>query len=67
MPRIPCFTRCKLADVAGEWVTDLDFVLSLGFVYKVTVIVAVSSVPLYAIKAIQKRFKPAAYAKVAGF
>ena len=46
--------------------TDLDFVLSLAFVYKVAVIVAVSSFPLYVIKAIQKRFKPAAYAKVAG-
>jgi len=38
----------------------------LTFVYKVAIIVAVSSFPLYMIKVIQKRFRPAAYAKVAG-
>ncbi|WWD06056.1 hypothetical protein V865_004141 [Kwoniella europaea PYCC6329] len=45
---------------------DLSFVLSKQFVYKVIIIVAVSSFPLYVIKAIHRRFNPAAYAKVAG-
>ncbi|CAD6573573.1 MAG: Putative aminophospholipid-translocase [Tremellales sp. Tagirdzhanova-0007] len=44
---------------------DLGFVLSLTFMSKVAVIVAVSSCPLYVIKMLQKRFKPAAYAKLA--
>lgn len=46
--------------------TDLSFVLTTRFAYKVAIIVAVSSFPLYMIKAIHRRFKPAAYAKVAG-
>ncbi|KAK8844583.1 hypothetical protein IAR55_006430 [Kwoniella newhampshirensis] len=45
---------------------DLSFVLSRTFAYKVAVIVAVSSFPLYAIKATHRRFNPAAYTKVAG-
>lgn len=48
------------------WKTDLAFVLSSTFVYKVTVIVAVSSFPLYVIKAAHQRLNPAAYKKVAG-
>lgn len=46
--------------------TDLTFVLSSTFVYKVAVIVAVSSFPLYVIKAAHQRLNPAAYKKVAG-
>ncbi|GFZ44820.1 phospholipid-translocating ATPase [Saitozyma sp. JCM 24511] len=46
---------------------DLGFVLSSAFVYKVAVIVAVSSTPLYLFKTFRQRFKPAAYAKVAEF
>nr|XP_018266345.1 phospholipid-translocating ATPase [Kwoniella dejecticola CBS 10117]OBR88503.1 phospholipid-translocating ATPase [Kwoniella dejecticola CBS 10117] len=45
---------------------DLSFVLSKQFVSKVAIIVAFSSFPLYMIKAIHRRFNPAAYAKVAG-
>ncbi|KAL7420230.1 putative aminophospholipid-translocase [Cryptotrichosporon argae] len=45
---------------------DLGFVLSPAFAYKVAIIVAVSSLPLYVFKAVHQRFKPAAYAKVAG-
>lgn len=45
---------------------DLSFVLTTRFVAKVAIIVAVSSFPLYMIKAFHHRFKPAAYAKVAG-
>ncbi|ORX34913.1 protein transporter [Kockovaella imperatae] len=45
---------------------DLSFVLSTAFLYKVAVIVAVSSFPLYVIKVFRNKFKPAAYTKVAG-
>ncbi|OXB37825.1 hypothetical protein LQV05_001540 [Cryptococcus neoformans] len=45
---------------------DLAFVLSSTFVYKVAVIVTVSSFPLYVIKAAHQRLNPAAYKKVAG-
>ncbi|ORY30821.1 hypothetical protein BCR39DRAFT_466331 [Naematelia encephala] len=45
---------------------DLSFVLSTTFAYKVAIIVAVSSFPLYVFKAAHARFKPAAYTKVAG-
>ncbi|WVQ93981.1 hypothetical protein IAU59_001059 [Kwoniella sp. CBS 9459] len=45
---------------------DLSFVLSQTFAYKVAIIVAVSSFPLYVIKAAHQRFNPAAYTKVAG-
>nr|XP_031859862.1 uncharacterized protein CI109_004710 [Kwoniella shandongensis]KAA5526934.1 hypothetical protein CI109_004710 [Kwoniella shandongensis] len=45
---------------------DLSFVLSRTFATKVAVIVAVSSFPLYAIKATHRRLNPAAYTKVAG-
>ncbi|WVN86015.1 uncharacterized protein L203_101173 [Cryptococcus depauperatus CBS 7841] len=45
---------------------DLRFVLSTTFVYKVAVIVAVSSFPLYVIKAAHQRLNPATYKKVAG-
>jgi phospholipid-translocating ATPase len=47
-------------------IVDLSFVLTSRFAYKVAIIVAVSSFPLYIIKAFHHRFKPAAYAKVAG-
>nr|XP_019014199.1 phospholipid-translocating ATPase [Kwoniella pini CBS 10737]OCF52980.1 phospholipid-translocating ATPase [Kwoniella pini CBS 10737] len=45
---------------------DLSFVLSKQFISKVAIIVAFSSFPLYMIKAIHRRYNPAAYAKVAG-
>ncbi|GHJ88639.1 hypothetical protein NliqN6_5041 [Naganishia liquefaciens] len=45
---------------------DLSFVMSRRFLFKVGVIVAISSFPLYAIKAVRSRFAPAAYVKVMG-
>ena len=44
----------------------MHFVLTKTFVYKVAIIVAISSFPLYVIKALHQRFNPAAYAKVSG-
>lgn len=44
--------------------TDLSFVLSVRFVWKVAVIVAVSALPLYIIKMIRRRVAPAASSKL---
>ena len=55
---------CLVPHLIGH--LDLEFILTVTFVYKVAVIVSVSSIPLYTIKALQSRFKPATYAKVAG-
>lgn len=46
---------------------DLSFVLTTQFIFKVAIIVAVSSLPLYTIKALRRRFAPAAYRKVADY
>jgi phospholipid-translocating ATPase len=43
---------------------DLSFVLSVRFVWKVAVIVAVSALPLYIIKMIRRRVAPAASSKL---
>jgi len=43
---------------------DLAFVLSIRFAWKVAVIVAISSLPLYVIKVIQSRISPAVYSKL---
>lgn len=43
---------------------DLEFVVSTRFAWKVAVIVAVSALPLYVIKAIRSRIAPAAYSKL---
>ena len=43
---------------------DLDFVLSVRFAWKVAVLVAVSSVPLYVIKLVRGRASPAVYSKL---
>ncbi|KAI6009970.1 hypothetical protein EDC04DRAFT_2771575 [Pisolithus marmoratus] len=43
---------------------DLEFVVSTRFAWKVAVIVAVSALPLYVIKAIRSRVAPAAYSKL---
>lgn len=43
---------------------DLSLVFSLRFLWKVAVIVAVSSLPLYVYKAVKSRFAPANYAKL---
>lgn len=45
---------------------DMHFVLTTTFIYKVVFIVAVSSLPLYVIKALHHRLNPASYAKVSG-
>jgi len=43
---------------------DLTFVLSVGFAWKLAVIVAISALPLYIIKIIQSRISPAASSKL---
>ncbi|KAG8927497.1 putative aminophospholipid-translocase [Tulasnella sp. 419] len=43
---------------------DLSFVVTTRFAWKVAVIVAISSFPLYLIKAIKSRVKPATYTKL---
>ncbi|KAF8810656.1 aminophospholipid-transporting P-type ATPase [Phlegmacium glaucopus] len=43
---------------------DLSFVVSLGFAWKVAVIVAISALPLYIIKLIHMRVAPAASSKL---
>jgi phospholipid-translocating ATPase len=43
---------------------DLSFVLSTRFAWKVAVIVAISALPLWIIKAIKSRVAPAAYSKL---
>ena len=44
---------------------DLNFVLSLNFLWKTTIIVCVSSFPLYVIKAVHTRLAPPSYSKLA--
>jgi len=43
---------------------DLSFVISVRFAWKVAVIVAVSSLPLYIIKLVRSRVHPATYSKL---
>lgn len=43
---------------------DLTFVLSVRFIWKVAVIVAISAFPLYIIKLIRSRIAPAASSKL---
>ncbi|KNE99199.1 hypothetical protein PSTG_07507 [Puccinia striiformis f. sp. tritici PST-78] len=43
---------------------DLSFVLTISFLWKVSLITAVSSVPLYIGKALRSYFAPASYAKL---
>ncbi|KNZ60393.1 phospholipid-translocating ATPase [Puccinia sorghi] len=43
---------------------DLSFVLTVSFLWKVSLITAVSSVPLYIAKALRSYFAPASYAKL---
>jgi hypothetical protein len=47
--------------------TDMSFVLTVSFVYKVAIIVGVSSLPLYLWRVVRQRLRPAAYTKVADF
>jgi phospholipid-translocating ATPase len=44
--------------------TDLDFVVTVRFAWKVAVIVAISALPLYIIKFIRSKVSPAAYSKL---
>lgn len=50
-----------------ELCIDLSFIFSQRFVIKVAIIVAISSFPLWAIKAFRSRFAPATYVKVAQY
>lgn len=43
---------------------DLTFVVSVGFAWKLAVIVAISALPLYIIKLIRSRIAPAASSKL---
>lgn len=55
----PFFILAKLISAL-----DLTFVLSVRFAWKVAVLVAVSSVPLYVIKLVRSRVSPAVYSKL---
>lgn len=50
--------------VTNTNITDLSFVVSWPFVWKVAVIVAISALPLYIIKAIKRKVAPAASSKL---
>ena len=50
--------------VTNTNITDLSFVVSWPFVWKVAVIVAMSALPLYIIKAIKRKVAPAASSKL---
>ncbi|KAE9407075.1 protein transporter [Gymnopus androsaceus JB14] len=43
---------------------DLSFVVTLGFAWKVTVIVGISALPLWIVKMVKSRFAPAASSKL---
>jgi len=43
---------------------DLTFVMSVRFVWKVALMVAVSSLPLYIIKVVKSRLNPATFTKL---
>lgn len=45
-------------------ITDLSFVMSVRFAWKVAVIVAISALPLWIIKVIKSRVAPAASSKL---
>jgi phospholipid-translocating ATPase len=46
---------------------DLSFVLTTRFLWKVGLIVAISAVPLWALKVLKSRFAPTQYAKLRDF
>ncbi|KAK4053617.1 putative aminophospholipid-translocase [Microbotryomycetes sp. JL221] len=48
-------------------IQDLSFVLSIPFVWKVSVIVAISAAPLWIIKILKNRLAPTQYAKLRDF
>lgn len=45
---------------------DLAYVASLGFLWRVLVISAISLIPPWTIKTVRRRLKPPSYAKVQG-
>ena len=47
-----------------NYLVDLSFVVTLPFAWKVAVIVAISALPLYIIKAIKRKVAPAASSKL---
>ncbi|RUS21175.1 LOW QUALITY PROTEIN: hypothetical protein BC938DRAFT_475458 [Jimgerdemannia flammicorona] len=52
-----CFIHCRR-------VTDLTFILTWTFVWKVAVITAVSSFPLYIVKILKRKYDPPSYTKL---
>ena len=44
--------------------TDLSFVISVGFAWKLAVLVAISALPLWIVKFIRSRIAPAASSKL---
>lgn len=55
---------CAVGGTNGFLLTDLTFVISTRFAWKVAVIVAISAFPLYIIKLIRSRVAPAASSKL---
>ncbi|KAI5859076.1 P-type ATPase-like protein [Tricharina praecox] len=45
---------------------ELDYVLTLGFLWRVVVISSISLIPPWVVKAVRRRLKPPSYAKVQG-
>lgn len=55
---------CPELKLVDSLLSDLSFVVTLGFGWKVAVIVGISAVPLYVIKLVRSRIAPAAYSKL---
>jgi len=61
----PIISQVIVASERRVWFsTDLSFVISVRFVWKVAVIVAVSAFPLYVIKFVRGKISPAASSKL---
>ena len=55
----------RLSGACTDAKSDLSFVLSTRFLWKVALIIAVSSFPLYVIKFVRSRLAPPSYSKLA--
>lgn len=53
--------------MTADFCSDLSFVLSVTFIWKVALIVAISAAPLWIIKILKGRFAPTQYAKLRDF
>lgn len=49
-----------------DYDTDLEYILSASFVWRTAIVAAISLGPIYAVRVLHRRIKPAAYRKVAG-